>query len=586
MANGEKKAESAQAQAAQQAAGEVGEAAGKRYSIGSLIPGKDDPRRPPAWLSRALAMAVLAVFIGVFVWRSWASVKGVVVDLVVCLFIALAMEPAVVWLVRHGWRRPAASITMWLAVLLVCAALIGLFGEMFVSQLAGLASKAPDLYSQLSKWVSANTPWRLPSDIGSLLSSNLRSSLLSSLAGTAMGVTGQLVSFFTSLMIVLFVTYYMSAYMPRMRQTICTWLKPAHQRRFLVIWTVVQGQVSSFLSSRIILALISSVCMSLYMVSTKVPYWLPLAVLYAIVSQFVPMVGGIIGAILPVIVVWSTQGFRWALFIVIYTTVYQQIENMLIAPKVQQKTMAVPPAVGLIAVFAFSDLFGVLGAFLALPIVASLQVIFNAYTMGNELVDSPLLYDPKPQKTTKLAKMANAGEDFGEILSTRAIRKRRVARGSSGRLLNETERQLLEAERLLDQGAGLQDGAVDDGASAGTVTAGGTGDSKSVRASGHRSKKAARGAGTRSSAVSGSKEDRKDAGRRMEELREKARTEFRDSATQDSSETIAITKRSGRSLRALWKRDEGKRDEEEKEQEAPTSGRGNDNRSRNEGKAD
>lgn len=443
-----------QARQAQQAAGETGKQAGRRYSLDKLVPRHGDPRRPPAWLSRALVMVAIAVFISIFLWNSFSSLQPIIVDVVICLFLALAMEPAVAWLIRHGWKRPVASITTWLLVLLICIGLIALFGEMFVSQVMGLVNNAPDLYRQTAQWIESNTPWTLPKvgDLGTILARSIRTSWLTNIAGTAMGVTGQIVDFATSLMIVLFVTYYMSAYMPRVRQVICSWLRPSHQRRFLVVWTVVQGQVSSYLSSRIILALISSVCMSIYMVATKVPYWLPLAVLYAIVSQFVPMVGGIIGAILPVIIVWSSQGFKWALFIVIYTTVYQQIENMLIAPKVQQRTMAVPPAVGLIAVFAFSAVFGVLGAFLALPIVASFQVVFNAYTMRNELVDSSLLYDPVPEKTSRIAKMANAGENLGEKLSSLSG-SARVVRGSTGRIMNETERQLLEAEQAVAQAA-------------------------------------------------------------------------------------------------------------------------------------
>jgi predicted PurR-regulated permease PerM len=446
--------EQEQARQAQQAAGETGRQAGRRYSLDQLLPRSGDPRRPPAWLSRAIGMVVIAVFLSIFVWRSFSSLRGVIVDIIICLFLALAMEPAVVWLIRHGWKRPVASITTWLLVLLVCAGLIALFGDMFVNQVIGLVNNAPHIYNKTAAWVAANTPWTLPKvgDLGQLLAQSVKASWLTNIAGTAMGVTGQIANYATALMTILFVTYYMSAYMPRVRQVICSWLRPAHQRRFLVVWTVVQGQVSSYLSSRIILALISSVCMSIYMIATKVSYWLPLAILYALVSQFVPMVGGIIGAILPVIIVWSSQGLKWALFIVVYTTVYQQIENMLIAPKVQQRTMAVPPAVGLIAVFAFSDVFGVLGAFLALPIVASCQVVFNAYTMRNELVDSSLLYDPVPEKTTRIAKMANAGENFGEKLSG-LKGTARIIKGSTGRIMNETERQLLEAERAVTKAA-------------------------------------------------------------------------------------------------------------------------------------
>ncbi|MBQ1356982.1 MAG: AI-2E family transporter, partial [Aeriscardovia sp.] len=192
---------------------------------------------------------------------------------------------------------------------------------------------------------------------------------------------------------------------------------------------------------RIILAAISSVCMAIYMLIMHVPYWLPLCLMYALVSQFIPMVGAFIGAILPLVIVWTGQGFKWALFLAIYILVYQQVENMILAPKIQQKTMSVHPAIGLIAVFVFGEAFGVLGSFLALPITASLEVVFDAYFMRTSLVDSPLLSDPAPEKKSK---MARAAEDLAKKVSPLSSRFPRRAKGSTRRAASIRE-QLRDA---------------------------------------------------------------------------------------------------------------------------------------------
>lgn len=432
-----------------------GEGAVKRFDIGGLVPGKGDPRRAPEWLPRALAMAVITVFAAIFIWNSWGMVSWIAVDLVICLFLALAMEPMVLWFIRHGWTRPAASMTSWIIVIVACIVLVGMFGQMFVTQVAGLASNAPNIYSDFADFIKENTPWQLPpfSDLGMTIASNWQSSWATDLIGTAWSTVSAATNFAVSLMIVLFVTYYFSSASPQMRRTICSWLRPSAQRRFLVVWTVIQEQVSTYLSSRVILAGISSVCMAIYMIFTHAPYWLPLCLIYAIISQFIPMIGAFIGAILPVIVVWSDQGLKWALIMVVYITIYQQIENTFIAPKVQQRTMSVHPAVGLLSVFVFGAIFGAWGAFLALPITASIQVIFSASVKKRKLIDSPLLEDPKAEHKSKVVK---ASEAFNaSVLRPLAEHLPRSSRGSSRRVMTSTDYQLQAVAKYvggLDQG--------------------------------------------------------------------------------------------------------------------------------------
>src|SRR5690606_23441646 len=65
-------------------------------------PVQHDSRRPPRWVPRALAMAVVAVFVGIFAWYALGQLKALGVNILIAFFVALALEPIVVWLVRHG----------------------------------------------------------------------------------------------------------------------------------------------------------------------------------------------------------------------------------------------------------------------------------------------------------------------------------------------------------------------------------------------------------------------------------------------------------------------------------------------------
>jgi predicted PurR-regulated permease PerM len=406
-----------------------------KMDFGSIFPKRGDSRRPPEWLGRALLMVVIAAFIGIYVWLSWGGIAWIVLDVVVCIFLALAMEPVIAFLIRHGWSRGAAAGVTWVSLIIIVVAIFSVFGGLFVSQIVGLIKQLPTLYDSVSDFVSQNLNLTLP-DIGNLSTTLLQyfqSSWITDFAGKAISTITTVGSYFMSLMIIVVVTYYIAASGPRMRQSICRLLNPKSQHRFLVTWTVAQGQISSFLNSRIILAVISTIVNSVYLACTGVSYWLPLALFYALISQFIPMVGSFIGAIMPVIVVWTTQGFGRAVILVIFIIVYQQIENMILAPKIQQKTMSVNPALGLLAVFFFGALFGPLGMFLALPITASIQVLIRVYTRRYDLVESPLLGDPVYEKKSKVVRVGHAISDH--ILRPVTERLPRAARGSTARVV-------------------------------------------------------------------------------------------------------------------------------------------------------
>ena len=162
------------------------------------------------------------------------------------------------------------------------------------------------------------------------------------------------------------------------------------------------------------------------------PYWLPLALFCGIVSQFIPTVGTYIGGALPVLFAWGSNGIMYAVGVLVYIVVYQQIENLILSPKISQRTMDLNPAVAFLAVLVFGGVFGALGAFLALPITASLQAIFKVYTIRYELVDSPLMNDPKPVKKSKIVAGAEAFSDH--VIKPMSDHMPRAARGSSARV--------------------------------------------------------------------------------------------------------------------------------------------------------
>ena len=136
------------------------------------------------------------------------------------------------------------------------------------------------------------------------------------------------------------------------------------------------------------------------------------------------MLGTYVGGALPVLFAWGSCGLWQAIAVVAFICVYQQIENLIFAPKISRRTMDVNDAVAFLAVLAFGSLFGAIGAFLALPIVASIQTIARTYTKRYDLVNSPLMDDPVPDKKSKLVEGA-------EVISEHLHAVPRAVQGSS-----------------------------------------------------------------------------------------------------------------------------------------------------------
>jgi len=364
--------------------------------------GPDEPWwaiRPPRWLARALAMAVVAVFLGIGAWNAMRSLRGVGVSLLLAVFLSLVLEPTVVRLVRHGWKRGVAAVTTLVGSIIVIAGVLALFGNLFVQQAIQLVEAVPGLYEQVADWLERRFSLDLPG-VQELIG-EATSRWGDDLASGALLVGGALVGGIFSVLTILLVTYYLLAAGPRFRAAVCEYLTPSRQQEVLRLWQITQAKVSDFMNTRIVLAALSTVAMAVFLLILGTPYALPLALFTGVISQFVPTIGTYIGGALPVLVALTSQSPVRALVVVAFVVAYQQVENLWLSPRISARALEMNPAVAFVSVLAFGAVFGALGAFLALPIVATIQAVWSTYVRRHELVDSHMLRDPEALPTTR-----------------------------------------------------------------------------------------------------------------------------------------------------------------------------------------
>lgn len=332
-------------------------------------------------------MTGIAVFLGLATWRALSLLGNVIFIVVISWFLALAMEPPIRWLVARGLKRTRATGLVMIASLVGILAVIALFGGLFVTQVIELVQSLPEYYEQLVDWVTQRFPVEMPEadDLLAGLSENWQQ-LAPGLIGLGSTIVGGL---FTA-SAVLLVVYYMASAGPKFRAAICRMLAPARQREVLRLWEVSQEKVADFINSRIVLAALSTFFTFIFLTVLGIPYALPLAAFTGVVSQFVPTIGTYIGGALPIAVALAVDPVK-GLLTLAFILGYQQVENLIFSPKVSARSLEINPAISFLAVIAFGAVFGPIGAFLALPVAATIQAVSSTYIRRHDLVDDELL---------------------------------------------------------------------------------------------------------------------------------------------------------------------------------------------------
>ncbi|MFD3658087.1 AI-2E family transporter [Streptomyces sp. NPDC058620] len=347
----------------------------------------------PAWLPRAMVLA-LALY-ACFQLGSWAfdQLIGLLTNILIAFFLALAIEPAVSRMASRGMRRGLATFLVFIAVLTAAAGFVVLLGSMLAGQILDMVEDLPEYIDSVINWVNRTFRTELSRvDVqDSLLHSDwLQKYVQNSATGVLDVSTTVLGGLFRLLTIFLF-SFYFAADGPRLRRTLCSVLPPAHQAEVLRAWEIAVDKTGGYLYSRGLMALISGVAHYVLLVILGVPYAPALAVWVGLVSQFIPTIGTYLAGALPMLIAFTVNPW-YALWVLGFVVVYQQFENYVLQPKLTSKTVDIHPAVAFGSVVAGTALMGAVGALIAIPAIATLQAFLGAYVKRYAVTDDPRMH--------------------------------------------------------------------------------------------------------------------------------------------------------------------------------------------------
>ena len=319
--------------------------------------------QPPPWVKPTIVWTI-ALVVGVAAALTLLGIlQQVVLWILLALFFSFALEPAVNRLARRGWRRGSAT-GLLLALTFVLLMGVGLiFVVTIVRGAAALVANIPEWSQTVSRWLSdtfgVDTSTEGISEGATSAAAALNDAgaePLQVLLGFSMSLIGGIFAMFTVGMFI----FYMVAEGPKFKRAVLSFFPRQRQEELVSIWEAAIDKTGGYFYSKLLLTVINGGLFFVVLLILGVPSAAALATFQGVVAEFIPIVGTYIAAVVPLFVAFLTVGNPETLILLIYVLIYQQVENYLLAPRLQSRTMQMHPAVAFGAALAGGAIGGLL----------------------------------------------------------------------------------------------------------------------------------------------------------------------------------------------------------------------------------
>jgi predicted PurR-regulated permease PerM len=328
-------------------------------------------RRSPFFIGMAAAAGVAVTYVLV---ELTIRARAVLVLIGLALFIAAGLDPAVMWLTRHGARR-------WAAVIITLLAVAGAVAAFLAAAIPPLAAQATALVTELPRYMHSLQDHN--SQLGKLDAqyhiqqrlSRLISTKGSSLIGGVLGAGELVIGAASSLLIVAVLAIYFLADMPRIKLFAYRLAPHSRRTRVILIGDEIFAKVGGFVLGNFLTSVIAGLGTYLWMLAFGLPYPILLGLFVAFLD-LIPVIGSTIGGALVTLVALSVS-IPIAIATLGFYVAYRLAEDYVLVPRVMGRTVQVPGVVSVVAVLVGGTLMGIIGALVAIPAAAALRLLLE-----------------------------------------------------------------------------------------------------------------------------------------------------------------------------------------------------------------
>ncbi|AQY01439.1 putative PurR-regulated permease PerM [Microbacterium foliorum] len=336
---------------------------------------------------RTALVATLGVGLGILLIGSVESLSTVLLYVGTALFLSLGLDPLVSFLERRRLPRWLAVLITILAVLGVFAGIILIVIPVLVDQISQLIAEITAIVqrgtflSDLRQWMVDTFPNLKVDEVFAYVTNWLETNLAQiggSIGQSVLAAGGAVVSGLFGAFIILILTIYLTASTPSLKRAVYQ-LAPASKReRFIDLAEQITDSVGYYVMGQVTQGVINGVLSMIFLTIIDAPFPAVLAVV-AFFFSLIPLVGTLTGSTIIVLVclIPGLGSPATAIAAAIYYLIYMQIEAYIISPRIMSRAVSVPGAVVVVAALAGGSLLGLLGALIAIPVAASILILYR-----------------------------------------------------------------------------------------------------------------------------------------------------------------------------------------------------------------
>ena len=333
----------------------------------------------PAKAIVRIVLIVVGVAIGLYLFY---LLRKPISWLLIATFLAVALAAPVNWL-NQRMRRGFAITLVYLGLLAIPGLLIALIVPSLITQANNFAQNLPQYSRDVSEFVQKNDRLRNLNEDYSITEKLQQEAdklpeRLGGAAETLRDVGFGLVNSVFAMVTILILTAFILSNGKRWREALLSSRPRAKRERLKRSLDHIGAAVGGYVAGAFAVAAIAGILSYIVLTILGVPFRAPLAVITGFLS-LIPLVGATIAAVIVGVVTLFTNFPTATILWVVWAILYQQLENTVIQPQVQKRTINVHPFITIVAVLFGSTLLGVLGAIVAIPIAASIQILVREY---------------------------------------------------------------------------------------------------------------------------------------------------------------------------------------------------------------
>lgn len=333
---------------------------------------------------RIALVATLGVGVGLLLINSVSTLSTILLYVGTALFLSLGLEPLVSFLERRKLPRWAAVLITIVGVLAIFAGIILMIVPIITSQIGQLVSEIERLISNgtsiedVKEWLQGLFPALEMDEVFAYVENWLGTLDVASIGGGVLAVGASILTGLAGAFVVLILTIYFTASTPTLKASVYQLVPASKRSRFIDIAEQITASVGYFVMGQVTLGVINGVLSAIFLSIIGAPFPAVLAVV-AFFFSLIPLVGTLTGSAIIVLTCLlpglGSPGI--AVIALVYYLIYMQVEAYFISPRVMSRAVSVPGAVVVIAALAGGSLLGLLGALIAIPVAASILIIYR-----------------------------------------------------------------------------------------------------------------------------------------------------------------------------------------------------------------